>query len=277
MLQCRYTFKKITEVVQLKKLLSIALALACLTLPGGCAKRTAAPEVVVFAAASLTETLGAAAKQYQTVAPEVTLRFSFDSSGTLQTQIAEGADCDLFLSAAPGQMDALAADGLIDGATRVDLLENRVVLVVPEGNPKGLWSFDGLASALPRGDVLLAMGNAAVPVGQYTQRIFDYYGLREDELAARGALTYGSNVKEVTMQVGDAVADCGIVYQTDAYSAGLTVVDTAPEELCGQVVYPAAVLKNAAHAREAVAFLMYLQEPGAAAVFEGVGFTSLAK
>ena len=261
----------------MKRLMLLALALVCLTLPCGCAKRTEAVELNVFAAASLTETLGAAAEQYKTAAPEVTLRFNFDSSGTLQTQIEEGADCDVFLSAAPKQMDALADGGLIADETRADLLENKVALAVPEGNPKDVWSYEGLVSALRRGDILLAMGNADVPVGQYTQRIFDYYGIREDELAAKGVLTYGSNVKEVAAQVSEAAVDCGIIYQTDAYSAGLTVVDTATAEMCGRVVYSAAVLKSAAHASEAAAFLAYLRGPEAAAIFEAAGFTSLTK
>ena len=246
-------------------------------LPGGCSQKPDTVEVSVFAAASLTEALGAVAEQYQTAAPGTSLRFSFDSSGTLQTQIEEGADCDLFLSAAPKQMDALADSGAIDDATRVDLLENKVALVVPEGNPKDVRSFDSLVPALRSGNILLAVGGADVPVGQYTRKIFEYYGLEEDRLAARGVLTYGSNVKEVAAQVREAAVDCGIVYQTDAYSAGLTIVDTAAAELCGRVVYPAAVLKGAAHASEAAAFLAYLQGPEAAAIFEGLGFTSLTK
>lgn len=260
----------------MKKLLATAMALL-LPLLGGCARRADAAEVNVFAAASLTEALTAIAEQYGAVAPEVRLRFSFDSSGTLKRQIEEGADCDVFLSAAPRQMDELTDGGAIDGGTRVDLLENAVALVVPEDNPKNIRSYDDLVSALRSGDVLLAMGNADVPVGQYTRKILECYGLREDELAARGVLTYCSNVKEVVTQVREAAADCGIVYQTDACSAGLTVVDTAAAEMCGQVVYPAAVLKNAAHAREAAAFLAYLRGPEAAAIFEGVGFTSLTK
>ena len=259
------------------RLVPLALVSVLLLLLGGCAKKTDAVELNVFAAASLTETLGAVAEQYKTVAPEVTLRFNFDSSGTLQTQIEEGADCDVFLSAAPKQMDALTESGLTAWMTRVDLLENKVVLAVPAGNSKGVWTFDGLAAMLQSGDILLAMGNADVPVGQYTQKIFDYYGLDEDELAARGVLTYASNVKEVTTQVREAAADCGIIYRTDAYSANLTAVDTATAEMCGRAVYPAAVLKNAAHPDEAAAFLAYLQGPEAVAVFEAVGFTSLTK
>ena len=279
MLNYRYTPKKITEAVIIKKFPFpvLALALAILALSGGCAKRTETVELNVFAAASLTETLSEIAERYRSVAPEVTLRFNFDSSGTLKTQIEEGADCDLFLSAAPKQMNELADGGLIADGTRVDLLENKVALAVPEGNPKNIMSYSGLVSALRGGDILLAMGNADVPVGQYTQKIFEYYGLDEDELAASGVLTYGSNVKEVAAQVGEAAVDCGIIYQTDAYSAGLTVVDTAAAELCGQVVYPAAVLQNAAHADEAAAFLIYLQGAEAGAIFESVGFTSLTK
>ena len=277
----------------MKKLLSLILALA-LTL-AGCAAKPAAPtpetapeaapaetsseptELIVFAAASLTETLTAIAEQYQTVAPDVTLRFNFDSSGTLKTQIEEGADCDLFLSAAPKQMNALSDGGLIAEDTRVDLLENKVVLTVPDGNPEQLASFDDLAARLEAGGVLLAMGNSDVPVGQYTQKIFDYYSLDEAALAASGVLTYGGNVKEVTTQVVEAAADCGVVYATDAFSAALTVVDEATAEMCGQVIYPAAVTASSAHADAAAAFLTYLQGADATAIFESVGFTSLTK
>lgn len=260
-----------------KKTLFFALILTLLLPLGGCAARSDAAEVTVFAAASLTETLRAAAERYKTVAPDVTLRFNFDSSGTLQTQIEEGADCDLFLSAAPEQMDALAEGGFIADGSRVDLLENKVVLAVPAGNPKGIWSFYGLDAVLQGGDVLLAMGGAGVPVGQYARRIFDYYGLREDELAARGVLTYGSNVREVTAQLAEGAVDCGIIYETDARAAGLTVVDTATEEMCARIVYPAAVLWDAAHPGEAAMFLAYLQGEEATAIFEAAGFTSLRK
>ena len=280
----------------MKKLLSLILVLALtITAPVGCAAKPvpepsapapeAAPaetaseptELIVFAAASLTETLTQIAEQYQTVAPDVTLRFNFDSSGTLKTQIEEGADCDLFLSAAPKQMNALLGSGLIAEDTRVDLLENKVVLTVPDGNPEQLASFDDLAARLEAGGVLLAMGNSDVPVGQYTQKIFDYYGLDEAALAASGVLTYGGNVKEVTTQVIEAAADCGVVYATDAFSAGLTAVDEATAEMCGQVIYPAAVTASSAHADAAAAFLTYLQGAEAAAIFERVGFTSLTK
>ena len=245
-------------------------------------------ELIVFAAASMTETLTEIAELYKTAAPEVTITYNFDSSGKLLTQIKEGADCDLFISAAPTQMNAM--DGSLIGDTeenpdgldrivtgsRIDLLENKVTLAVPEGNPKGIESFDQLAELLKGGDVMLAIGNSDVPVGQYTLKIFNYYGII-DETAVADKLTYGNNVKEVTSQVSEAAADCGIIYATDACSAGLTVVDSATAEMCGQVIYPAAVLNTSTRQEAAAAFLAYLQDADASAEFEKVLFTPLSK
>jgi molybdate transport system substrate-binding protein len=120
------------------------------------------------------------------------------------------------------------------------------------------------------------MGNEDVPVGQYTQKILAYYDLSEEDLAAAGSITYGSNVKEVTTQVSEGTVDCGIIYATDAYSAGLDVVDTATADMCGQVIYPAAVLNITSDAELAEAFLAFCQTPEASAIFEAVGFTPMA-
>ena len=242
-------------------------------------------ELIVFAAASLTETLNAIAETYSAENPGVTFSFNFDSSGTLKTQIQEGADCDLFISAGQKQMNQLDStasadvntEGLdfVDSDTRVDLLENKVVLCVPESNDKGIDSFDSLAEHLKAQDILFCMGNSDVPVGQYTQKILAYYDLDEEALAAAGVITYGSNVKEVTTQVSEASVDAGVVYCTDAFSADLTPVDEATKAMCGQVIYPAAVLKAAPHADAAKEFLAYLQTEEAGKVFEGVGFTAM--
>ena len=278
----------------------IAGAAAALTACGGAASSTAASvassaaassqaaqsvELIVFAAASLTETLTAIGETYSAENPGVTFRFNFDSSGTLKTQIQEGADCDLFISAGQKQMDQLdimaSADvnkdrlDLVDSDTRVDLLENKVVLCVPEGSDKGIDSFDALAEHLKAQDILFCMGNSDGPVGQYTQKILAYYDLDEEALAAAGVITYGSNVKEVTTQITEASVDAGVVYCTDAFSAGLTPVDEATKEMCGQVIYPAAVLKAAPNAEAAKEFLAYLQTDRAATVFEGVGFSAV--
>ena len=119
---------------------------------------------------------------------------------------------------------------------------------------------------------MLAMGNSDVPVGQYTQKILQYYGLNEQELADAGKITYGSNVKEVTTQVAEGSVDCGVIYCTDAFSAGLTVVDEATADMCGQVIYPAAVMKNSSDIDAAQEFLDYLTTDEAMKVFESVGF-----
>ena len=240
-------------------------------------------ELHVFAAASMTETLTEIADMYRSVEPDVTLTFNFDSSGTLKTQIQEGAACDVFISAGQLQMDQLDAsadpsvntEGLnyVEPGTRFDILENKVTLCVPAENPADIQSFDDLAAKLKSEDILMAMGNADVPVGQYTQKILDYYGLNEEELANAGKITYGSNVKEVTTQITEASVDCGVVYCTDAYSAGLTPVDNATAKMCGQVIYPAAVLNISENKEAAEAFLTYLTSDEAMAVFESVGFS----
>jgi molybdate transport system substrate-binding protein len=239
-------------------------------------------ELIVFAAASMTETLNQIIEMYKEVAPNVTITPSYESSGTLKTQIEEGADCDIFISAGQKQMNQLDitadpevnTDGLdfvLEGS-RINLLENKVTLVVPEANEKGIKSFSDMAEGLKNGTILLAMGNSDVPVGQYTQKILTYFELNEEDLASAGCITYGSNVKEVTTQVSEATVDCGVIYCTDAFSAGLTIVDYATAEMCGQVIYPAAVMRNSANAEAAQAFLEYLQSDAAMAVFEAVGF-----
>ena len=286
------------DLISRRSFLSVvgAVGAAALTACGGSASSTASStaaseaagesvELIVFAAASLTETLNAIAQDYSAENPGVTFRFNFDSSGTLKTQIQEGADCDLFISAGQKQMNQLDItasadvnkDGLdfVDADSRVNLLENKVVLCVPEGSDKGIDSFDALAEHLKAQDILFCMGNSDVPVGQYTQKILAHYDLDEEALAAAGVITYGSNVKEVTTQISEGSVDAGVVYCTDAYSAGLTPVDEATAEMCGQVIYPAAVLKAAPNAEAAKEFLAYLQTDRAATVFEGVGFTAM--
>ena len=246
----------------------------------------AAPvELIIFAAASMTETLNQVAELYRDVAPNVTLTFNFDSSGTLKTQIQSGADCDIFISAGQKQMNELdisadpsinteGLDFVLEGS-RFDILENEVTLCVPDGVENGVTSFDDMAQKLKDGSILLGMGNEDVPVGQYTQKILAYYELDEAALAAAGHITYGSNVKEVTTQVSEGTVDCGVIYCTDAYSAGLTVVDSATADMCGQVIYPAAVLNTSKHQEAAQACLEYLKTPEVSAIFEGVGFTAL--
>lgn len=249
----------------------------------GCSVRPGERELTVFAAASMTETLEELKPIFEESHPGVTVTYNFDSSGTLKTQIEEGAVCDVFISAGQKQMDQLdisaAAENNPDGldfileSSRINLLANRVALCVSDTETGAqIKSFDQLAEHLAAGDVLLCMGNGDVPVGQYTQEILAYYGLDEAALADAGCITYASNVKEVTSQVSQASVDAGVIYGTDAFSAGMVPVDYAAPEMCKGVVYPAAVLKNSVYPELAQGYLGFLSSSAAMEVFERVGF-----
>ena len=263
----------------MKKMLALILTLT-LTLGGGAlAAETPKTELIVFAAASMTESLTEIATLYQAVAPDVTLIFNFDSSGTLQTQIEEGADADVFISAGQKQMNELdiaagaeknpkGQDFILEN-TRFDLLTNTVVLIVPEGSDRGITSFEDVGTDKVS---LIALGNSDVPVGQYSQDVFTYLGLW-DQLIKDGKVSFGTNVKEVLAQVEAAAVDCGVVYVSDAATgSGITVVTAAPEGSHQPVHYPAAVLKGSQNADAAKAFLTYLQGEEASAVFTAIGF-----
>lgn len=264
----------------------VTLAGVTLTAHAQDAKKTEEPvELIVFAAASMTETLTKLGEMYMEENPNVKVIFNFDSSGTLKTQIQEGADVDVFISAGQKQMNQLDINAPEDvnkekldfvvEDSRFNILENKVALAVPEGNPAKIESYEDLKKGLEEGTVLLAMGNADVPVGQYTQKILAFLDLDEEALAKAGHITYGTNVKEVTTQVSEATVDAGVIYQTDAFSAKLTVVDTATKEMCGQVIYPAAIMKPSKNVEAAAAFLEFLQTEEAGKVFEEVGFTPI--
>ena len=278
----------------MKKTISVLLCLVLLFALTACASKTEpaaepagseeaveAEEVTlyVFAAASMTETLDQIIALYKAVAPNVTIVPTYDSSGTLKTQIQEGAVCDIFISAAQKQMNQLDAAKDAEGGneegldfvlsdTRVDLLENKVVLAVPDENPKGIETFADLGTDKLS---LLCIGNEDVPVGAYSLEILNALGIM-DALESSGKLTYGSNVKEVTTQVKEGTVDAGIIYATDAFSAALTVVDEATSDLCRQVIYPAAVLNITENEQAARDFLAFLQSDEAMTVFQSVGF-----
>ena len=249
-----------------------ALGLSACAEGAGGGDAAAKPQLSVFAAASLTEALQEASPQFD----EAEVLLTLGSSGKLRDQIKEGAQADVFISAAQKQMDQLAELGLIDEASRFDILENKVVLVVPEGNPAGIESFEDLATHLEAGDILFAMGNQEVPVGAYTLKIFEYFGLSEDDLVARHLITYGDNVKAVTAQVSEGTVDAGVIYASDAFSAGLPAIAVATEEMCGRVVYPAAVLADSAQPDLASSYLRFLCGDAGRAAFGRVGFTPLA-
>lgn len=234
-------------------------------------------EIVIFAAASMTETIEEIAKKYEEENPNVKIVPNFDSSGTLKTQIEEGADCDIFISASQKHMDSLDINSeknedkldFIDSDTKVDLLENKVTIAVKEDSDLALENFKDLASDRVKS---LGLGNEDVPVGKYSEEILKNIGIWDQ---IQDKVTYGSNVKEVTNWISEGAVDCGIIYQTDAFSANLKVLLTAgPDELKTPVVYPAAVIKNSKNKDEAKKFLEYLQNEKSSEIFESVGFNT---
>ena len=281
----------------MKKVIALLLGIVMLFALTACASKTEPQQTAgsadeagaenvtlyVFAAASMTETLDQIIALYQAVAPNVTVVPTYDSSGTLKTQIQEGAACDIFISAAQKQMNQLDAARDAEGGneegldfvlsdTRVNLLENKVVLAVPDANPADIQTFSDLGTEKL---TLLCIGNEDVPVGAYSEEILTTLGIL-DTLEQSGKLTYGSNVKEVTTQVKEGTVDAGIIYATDAFSAALTVVDEADSSLCKQVIYPAAVLNTTENEQAAREFLAFLQSDEAMAIFQSVGFAPAA-
>ena len=224
----------------------------------------------VFAAASMKETLTELQGVWNTLyEPDIKLVFTFDSSGTLKTQIEEGAVCDVFISAAQMQMNQLDELGMVDADSRVDLLENKCVLVVPDGNPANIASYEDLGTDKL---TMLALGGADVPVGQYSEEILTYMGIW-DQLNADKKITFGSNVKAVVETVSEMGADCGIVYGTDAAAVGLTVVAYPSEGSHSPIIYPAAIMAATEYPEQARRFMLFLQARDAKAVFEAAGFT----
>lgn len=231
-------------------------------------------DLTVFAAASMTESLTEIKAEFEKENPGVNLVFNFDSSGTLKSQIAEGAPCDVFISAASKQMDELDptsdkkdSDLEIDPDSRFDLLENEVTLAVKEDSSKDIKSFEDLNTDLVD---TIALGNADVPVGQYSESLLKNMGIWD---GIQSKVTFGSNVKEVTSWISEGAVDCGIIYSTDAKAAGLKIVAKAePSLLDKKVIYPAAVLKDSKNREDADKFISFLNSDKAREIFEKYGF-----
>ena len=246
------------------------------------AEETTAKETTAAASGEETEILVAAAASlknayedklipmFEEANPGVTVKGTYDSSGKLQTQIEEGLDADVFMSAAKKQMTALDEEGMIASDTITDLLENKIVLIVPAGNEKKLEKFEDIGNA----DSIALGDPASVPAGQYAQEALTNLGIWDK---IQDKVSFGTNVTEVLNQVAAASADAGIVYATDAASMAdkVEVVAEAPEgSLSKKVIYPVAVVKGTAHEEVAKEFVAFLQTDKAITVFEDYGFSS---
>lgn len=225
-------------------------------------------EVMILAAASLTDVCGELEPLFEKEHPDVDLIFSFGSSGALQSQIEEGAPADIFLSASLKQMDALKDEGLMDDESITELLENKVVLIVPKGNPAGISSFEDCAEAKAG---IIGLGDPeSVPAGQYAEEVFSSLGIWD---TVRAKANCGSDVRTVLAWAETGDIDCGVVYATDALTTDkVETVAQAPEGSCKKIIYPAGIVKASGNKKAAEAFLEFLKGDEAKKVFESYGF-----
>lgn len=233
-------------------------------------------DLYVFIAASLSNAMEEIKEDYETLHPEINIIYNADSSGTLQTQIQEGAQCDIFFSAATKQMDELAEEGYIVDGTVENLLENKVVLIKPAGGETSVTGFENITDAAN-----LALAGEDVPVGQYAREIFQNLGIYDDVMAME--INEGANVTAVLAAVSEAANEVGVVYATDARSVAdsVEIIAEAPEgSLETPVLYPVGQVDDGqgdeAETAAAGEFLEYLSSDQAAAVFESWGFSSTA-
>lgn len=238
-------------------------------------------ELTVFAAASMRESMDMIADVYKRSAPDVKILFNFDSSGTLKTQIEQGADCDIFISAGQKQMDQIdisaapsvntkKLDFIMTG-TRFNLVSNKVVLITPKNSrSKGISGFQDLVTKKVS---LVSIGNSDVPAGQYAAEVLKSLNVW-DKLTAMNKISYASNVKEVLSQISTGAVDCGIVYSTDAAtSEAVKVIAEAPKGSHRPIIYPAALLKGTKNKKAASEFTKFLKGPESAGIFKKVGFS----
>lgn len=274
--------------VALRRIVSIMLGISMVVGGVGCGKETQesegnTKEIVVYAASSLTESLTEAAKIYESNNEGVTINLEFGSSETLKEHIRSGERCDVFISAGQTQMNQLDKsysdnkDGVeyIESGTRTDLLMNSVVLIIPEGDEVKINGFDSMKTHLQNKDITVAMGVTTTPIGECAKKIFTYKGLEVETLAGQGLIKFGKDAKEVLAQVMSGSVDCGIVYNTDAYSSKLMIVDEATPSMCGIITYPAAVLSHSGDVEASTKFLEFLSTDTAVKCFEKVGFTAV--
>jgi molybdate transport system substrate-binding protein len=241
----------------------------------GCGTKQAPPpataqpvELNISAAASMKNALAELQQQYQTVKPNVKLIFNFAASGTLQKQIEQGAPADLFISAAPKQMDELDQKNLVQKPTRKNLLENQLVLIVPKSSNLGVQAYEDLTKDSVK---KFSIGEPeTVPAGQYAQQVLKKIDLW-DKVKDKAVLA--KDVRSVLAYVETGNVEAGIVYRTDAaISDKVQIVSAAPTGSHQPIIYPAAVLTGAKQPKVAEEFLTYLSSAEAQTIFEKHGF-----
>ena len=266
------TSKKVNYWLTAACLLSAAMF--SMLLPGCSSDVNSSPvNLTVSAAASLSDALKETNKLYAQKESNMTITTNLASSGTLQTQIENGAPVDVFISAAPTQIDNLQRKNLLLNDTRINLLYNKVVVVVPIDSIQAITTFNDLTSDTVK---KIAIGDPkSVPAGTYAQQAFDQLGITA-KVQPKEVLA--GDVRQVLTYVESNNVDAGIVYATDAMtSTKVKVVASAPAEINAKIVYPAAVMKASKNPGAAGAYLNFLSGPQASAIFEKYGFTVIIK
>lgn len=255
-----------------KKIITLLIIiLISLSIFTGCVRKDITveePELLISAAASMTDVLKEIAEAYSSVESSVKLTFTFGGSGALQSQIEEGAPVDVFVSAALKQMDSLDERGYLLDDTRKDLLVNKVVLITPSDSTLEINSFEDLTNDEVK---TIALGDpSGVPVGQYSEEIFMNLNILDN---IKEKSIFGNDVRSVLTWVESGEVDCGVVYATDAYSSDkVTIVAEAPKGSHKEVTYPVAIIKSSKNVDMAKQFLEYLSSEEAAIIFKKHGF-----
>jgi molybdate transport system substrate-binding protein len=257
------------------RLLSVLLALTFITtLIAGCSSEQpttaqAKVEMNISAAVSLKDALEEIQKNYEAKNPNVKLIYNLGASGALQKQIEQGAPADIFMSAASKQMSDLEAEGLVNKSTRKNLVENRLVIIVPKTSNLNITKYEDLAKEEVQ---KISIGEtASVPAGQYAQEVLQKLEIW-DNIKAKAVLA--KDVRTVLTYVETDNVDAGIVYKTDALSSNkVKIVANAPEGSHQPIVYPVALLSGTKQQQAAEDFLAYLSTPECKAIFEKYGFT----
>lgn len=245
-----------------------SLVLAVCFLLTGCTSSAGENEIVVFAAASLTEPMNEIAELFMQENPGVRITFNFDSSGNLRTQIESGADSDIFVSASLREIEKL--DGVDEKASK-EILKNSLCLITSEKRDSSVESFEEFFEELKKGNLLLAIGNDDVPAGVLAKQVLRFGGIDSEDPTISPYISYGSNVKELVSQVSENMVDFAFVYSTDAQSANVDIVANVSNSMCDTPVYYA-VMTDSENKQSAVSFYNYLFGNKAKSVFIGMGF-----
>ena len=258
---------KITSLLLISTLLALTAGCTNKVKPVTIKEKTKPVTLTISAAASLKDSMNEIKQLYEAKNTNVKLTLNFGSSGTLQQQIEQGAEVDIFISAAAKQMDALESKDLIIKATRKNLLQNDVVLIVPKDNST-IKTFSDLTTDKAK---TIALGEPkTVPAGQYAEEVFTKLGILDK---IKGKAVYAKDVTEVLTWVKSGNADAGIVYTTDAKTSDkVKVIAAAPSDSHKPVIYPAAIIKESKNTDTAKDFMSFLTDIKAKAVFEKYGF-----